>query len=265
MGFGIRMRRLSHLKAGVTVSLVLALFAAVWSVQKVSVSPPGLSPRSLEMATASTHVIVDTPTSALLDLRQDTYSLEALTNRAILLGNVMASGPVRREIAKRAGIPIERLQISAPLTRQQPQARVESGNEKHMSDILASTDQYHLSIQANPTVPMLDLYAQTPKAESAERLANAAVDELSTYLRGLADSEQTPQKDQIQLMQLGRATGAVINGGVHWQVALLAFFLTFAASCATAIFVSRVRQGWRQAAQDEWAATQMEEAAASPR
>jgi hypothetical protein len=99
MGFGIRMRRLWHLKAGVTVSLVLALFAAVWSVQNVSLSPPGLSPRSLEMATASTHVIVDTPTSTLLDLRQDTYSLEALTNRAILLGNVMASGPVRREIA----------------------------------------------------------------------------------------------------------------------------------------------------------------------
>jgi hypothetical protein len=77
VGIGIRLRKLWRLKLGVAVSIALALFAAVWSVQKISLSPPGLSPRSLEMATASTHVLVDTPTSAMVDLRQDTYSVEA--------------------------------------------------------------------------------------------------------------------------------------------------------------------------------------------
>ena len=47
-----------------------------------------------------------------------------------------------------------------------------------MSDITKSTDEYNVSIQANPTVPMLDIYAQTPDSESAANVANATVEEL---------------------------------------------------------------------------------------
>lgn len=213
-----------------------------------ALSPPGLTPRAFEMATATTHVVVDTPTSALLDLRRDTYSLEGLTNRAVLLGNVMASDPVRSRIARRADVPAEVLAVEAPLTPEQPRPRAESGKEKKTSDILKSTDQYRLSIEANPTVPVIDIYAQTPTAESAERLANAAVDELRRYIGDLATTEQTPAKEQIQLEQLGRAEGNVINGSVRWQAALLAFLLTFAVSCGTVLAFARIRAGWRVAA-----------------
>ena len=98
---------------------------------------------------------------------------------------------------------------------------------------------------------MLDIYAQTPSAESAETLANAAVDGLRTYLSDLAVGQQTPKSDQIRLVQLGRARGAVINASIQWQVAMLAFVLTFAVSCATLILVSRVIHEWRLAALSE--------------
>lgn len=251
MDLGNRIHTLWRLRAGVVASLLLALLAAVWSVQKVSLSPFELTPRALEMASASTHVLVDTPQSTLLDLRQDTYSLEALTNRAVLLGNVMATDPVRSRIARRAGLPPEALVVEAPLTRQQPRPRVEAGQEKKMSDLLKSMDQYRLSIQANPTVPVLDLYSQTPDTKSAKLLADAAVDELRSYLTTVATDEQIPDKSQIRLVQLGRAEGSVINGEIHWQVAFLAFILTFVASCATVLFVARVRDGWRLAARLE--------------
>ena len=117
MGFGKRLRELWRMKAGVAVCLVLALIAAVWSLENVSLFPPKLTARSLEMATASTHVVVDTPRSTLLDLRQDTYELEALTKRAVLLGNVIANGPVKESIARRAGIPVEVLRVEAPAHR----------------------------------------------------------------------------------------------------------------------------------------------------
>ena len=55
-------------------------------------------------------------------------------------------------------------------------------------------------------------------------------------------------------MQLGTARGDVINEGVHWQVALVAFILTFALACATLIFLSRVFRGWRLASLAERAA-----------
>ena len=172
----------------------------------------------------------------------------------MLLGNVISSTPVQAAIARRAGVPLERLHIDAPLTRRLPQAKVDADSEKSMSDIVKSTDEYNVSIQANPTVPMLDIYAQTPNVETAANVANATVEELRAYLGRLAQSKLTPARDQIRLVQLGRAEGSVINEGVHWQVALLAFFLTFAASCATVIFVARLRDGWHMAAESEQAA-----------
>ena len=231
--------------------LILGLIAAVWSLGNVSLFPPKLSSRSLEMATASTHVVIDTPRSTLLDLRQDTYELEALTKRAVLLGNVIANGPVKESIARRAGIPVEALRVETPLTTQQPRPRIEGGKGKSAGDILRSTDQYRLNIQANPTAPVLDIYAQTPTTRSAEGLANEAVVSLRSYLAKLAESQGTPETQQIRLVQLGTARGDVINKGVHWQVALVAFVLTFALACASMIFLSRVSRGWRLASLSE--------------
>ncbi len=245
VGLGIRLRRLWGLKAGVVVSLFVAALAALWSVQEISLSPPGLKPRALEMATASTHVVVDTPTSALVDLRQDTYSVEGLRNRSVLLGNVIAGTEVRGNIARRLGLPIGDVRIQPPLTREQSAPPVDSENARHTNDILKSNDQYRLDVKANVSVPMLDIYAQAPTAESAAVLVNSAVDELRSYLNRLATREDTPERDQIQLVQLGKGHGVVINEGVDWQVAILVFLIAFGICCATLIFVDRVRRGWR--------------------
>jgi hypothetical protein len=255
VGIGMRLRKLWGLRGGVALCLALSTLAAVWSVQRVSVSPPRLTPRSLEMATASTHAVVDTPISAVLDLRQDTYSFEGLRNRAVLLGNVIAGSTVREAIARRANVPVTRLRIQAPLTLEQAAAPPESGNERHTSDILRSNDQYRLNIQANLSVPMLDIYAQAPTAKSAAVLANAAVDELRVYLRHLAADQRTPARDRIRLLQLGQAHGTVINEGVRWEMFVLAFVVTFALTCASVLFIARVRAGWRQQALAERAAS----------
>jgi hypothetical protein len=249
VGLGKRIWTLWRLRAHVLVCLMLAILAAVWSVADISLAPLQLRSRALEMATGTTHVVVDTPRSSVLDLRQNTYSFEALTQRAILLGNVMANGPVQQAIADRANVPVEVLQVSAPLTAKEPRATTGSADrQKKTGDIFKSTDQYRLSIQANPTVPVLDIYAQAPTAAGATVLANASVDSLRTYLEGLAASKQVPAKDQIKILQLGRARGTVINEGIDWQTSFLAFWLTFGFACATVIFVSRIRQGWRTAA-----------------
>ena len=254
MGIGIRLRKLWGLRGGVALCLALASLAAVWSVDGIGLAPPRLTPRALEMATASTHVVVDTPTSTVLDLRQSTTDFDSLRNRAVLLGNVIAGSTVREAIARRARLAAGTLRVQAPLTPEQAVPPPDSGNERRTKDILRSNDQYRLNIQANLSVPMLDIYAQAPTAASAAVLANAAVDELRAYLVRLADAQGTPGPDRIRLLQLGRAQGAVINQGVRWEVALLAFVLTFAFSCATVLFVARVRHGWRRQALVERAA-----------
>jgi hypothetical protein len=247
MGVGIRLRELWRLRVGVAVSVLLALAAALWSIQQIGLFPPRLQSRSLEMATASTHLIVDMPRSAVLDLRNDTYMLESLTNRTVLLGNVIANGSVRQYIAGRAQVPADTLQIAAPLTPDHPRDRVSPDTERHTTDILKSTDQYRLKIEANPTVPVMDVYSQAPTVKAAEALANAAVDGLRRYLAELAQAQRIPEASQIRLMQLGRAHGSVINEGVNLQVAVLVFILALAASLATVVFLNRVKTGWRTA------------------
>ena len=43
----------------------------------------------------------------------------------------------------------------------------------------------------------------------------------------------------------------MINHGVYWQVAVLVFLLTFGLACASAIYFSRIRRGWRLAARSD--------------
>lgn len=241
----MRIRGLWQIRGWVAACAGYAFLVAVASVAQITALPLRVTSRSLEMATASTQVVVDTPRSTLVDIRQDTTDLDALTNRALLLGNVMASPRVRADIARRAHVPFEELQIVPPLTPKQPRVLAEAGNAKHASDILKFNGEYRLYIKANPTVPFLQIYAQTPTAESAGALANAAVGGMQTYLADLAQSTKTPGAQQIRLTQLGRAQGDVINGGIEWRIAFLVFILAFVVSCGTVIWFRRVFAGWR--------------------
>src|SRR5690242_10252421 len=99
MALGRRISTLWRLRPWAAASALLAIVMAMWTVYAVSVFPPKLTPRALAMATATTHVVVDTPRSSVLDLRQNSYDFDAMTQRAILIGNVMANGKVRESIA----------------------------------------------------------------------------------------------------------------------------------------------------------------------
>jgi hypothetical protein len=248
MQLGRHLRELSRLRAGVIVSVALALLAAVWSVAHVGLFPPRLELRSVELATAYTQLVVDTPKSAIVDLRQATSDIDSLKNRAVLVGSVMASPPVRAKIAAHAGVSPDVLQIVTPRTPNQPRARETEDSKRSPTDLLRSTDQYRLDIQANPTVPFLDVYAQAPTVDAATRLANAAAQGLGDYLRDLGASDRTPAEMQVRLRQLGSPRGDVLNDGVAVQLAVLTFLFVFAASCAAVIVVGRVRRGWRMAA-----------------
>lgn len=247
MELGRHLRELSRLRFGVAACVLLATFAALSVSYKVSFVPPGIESRSLTMAAASTEVLVDTPTSVVLDLRQDTNDVEGLTNRSVLIGNVMASAPVLEYIGRRAGVAAGVIKATTPRTPNAPRPFETPDTKKKAADLLASTEQYRLNIEANPTVPVLKIYAQAPSARAAGELANAAVDGLRDYLTQVAHEQGIPVDKQVRVQQFGRARGTVINSGVGVQATVLAFVFFFAGSAAAAIFVSRVRRGFKLA------------------
>jgi hypothetical protein len=251
MELGRHLRELSRLRVGAVVCVLIATFGALSVSYRIGLLPPKLEPRSLQMAAASTEVLVDTPTSVVLDLRQGTSDIDALTNRAVLIGNVMASAPVLAYIGRRAGVPGEFIRATTPRTPNAPRPFATPQTKRKASDLLASTNQYRLSIDANPTVPFLRIYAQAPTARAAGQLANASVDGLRDYLVQVAREQGIPSADQVRVEQFGRAHGTVINGGVSVQATVIAFLFFFAGSAAAAIFVARVRRGFKLADEHE--------------
>jgi hypothetical protein len=251
MQLGIHLRELWRARLAVGLCLVLAAVVALWTTDQISLLPPRISAKSLDMAAASTHVLVDTPHSTVLDLRQGTLELDGMTQRAVLLGNVMASLPVRDYIARRAGVPTARIRVTTPITPEYPRPVVDPENRRRTSDLVRSTDQYRLKISANPTVPIIDVYSQAPDANAAQALANAAVGGLRDYLAAVAQTEGISPNNRVRLDQLGRAKGVVIAGGVGQKLAVLSFILSFGLMCALVLFVSRLRRGWRSAREAE--------------
>jgi hypothetical protein len=248
MRFGMHLRELSRQRLGLVVSFAFATFLALSVGYHVSLAPPALHKRSVDIGSASTQVLVDTPKTILLDPSRGTGDFTAMTDRAILIGNVMSGLPVRQFIARRAGIPADVIETSTPLTADQPRPVAGPESQKHTSDLFKSTDSYRLNIQVNPTVPVLSVYAQAPSAAIAERLANAAVDGTRDYLQATARSSAVPDAQQVRLTQLGKAHGGTVDKGARLQATALAFLFSFGIFCAALLFVSRVRRGWRESA-----------------
>jgi hypothetical protein len=236
---GSHIRQPPRLAVALVVSGLVAALAAVWSLYKIGLVPPSLTPRAVEMGAASTEVVVDTPDTTILDLRQGTSNLQSLNNRALLLGNVMASLPVREYIGRRAHVAPDAIRVAPPLTSDFPRPLALTGNAKHTTDLVRSAHQYRLSIAANPTVPVLYIRAQAPSAKAAAELANGSVDGLRDYLAAVAASHRVAPTQQVRVRQLGRASGGVINDGAGLQFALVVFLGVFGVSFGLLRFLDR--------------------------
>jgi hypothetical protein len=245
MELGKHLRELFRLRLAVAVCLAVAVYAALSISYHVSLLPPQIAPRSIEISSATSEVLVDTPYSTAVDLRQGSADIVAMTSRATLLGNVIASPPVVAYIARRAHVPAGSIRAQAPLTPDFPRPVPMPGEERSSRDLLKIPDDYRINVQVDPSVPVLRVIAQAPTPAAAQTLANASITGLQDYLDAVARTQSTPLKDRVRLEPLGRAHGAVINAGVRLQASTVAFFVVFGLSAAAAVFLARVRRGWR--------------------
>lgn len=235
----------------IAVSLLVGVIASAVSVYKVHLLPPRLQPRALEIGAASTTVLIDTPRSEVVNLSATSDDFGSLQVRADLLGNLMATDPVKAYIARLAGIAPAQIDADAPITANVPQTLIEPGSGAAATDILASADHYKLQIQADPEVPVLHIYTQAPSAAGALRLASASVQGLRDYLHQLDISQKVDPATQVRLEVLGVPQGGVVNGGVAIQIALLTFVTAFALAYCGILAASRVRMAWRRTGQTQ--------------
>ena len=95
------LRELWRLRYLVFLGAILALAIALMTAYRISLAPPKLESRQYHVGVASARVLVDTPDSQVVDLNPK--GADALSSRASLLANLMASSPVKTIIARDAG------------------------------------------------------------------------------------------------------------------------------------------------------------------
>lgn len=239
--FGARTYRMWKRRFILPVAFATALLATIFTLYRPSVLPPGLHSRSLQIGAASTEVLVAQPN---LVVGGSTYDYDSLVSRAILVGNVMASPPVLAYIGHEVGVPGTSIEASAPITANVPRALIDPGSGGSATDIVASPDHYKLEIQANPSVPLLHIYAQAPSPKSAEELATAAVHGVMKYITQVEIADNVPRKEFVHIQQLGTAHGGVANPGGRLQIAFLVFAGVFAVATWFMYLGWRFRRGW---------------------
>ena len=205
----------------------------------------GVHSRDWQIGAASTTLLIDTPQSEILNLHASTDDFGSLQARAALIGNLMATDPVKAEIAKLMGVAPTRIQATSPVTANVPQTLTEPGSGASATDILASADHYKLQLQVDPTVPVLHIYAQAPSGPAAVNLANDSVKGVKLYLTSLANKQGLNPAAHVDLIQLGPAYGGVINSGASKEIVLLVFCTAFASVVFVAALLRRFRVGWR--------------------
>ena len=158
---------------------------------------------------------------------------------------------MRELIGKRIGVPADQISAVARLTAGVQREMREPDSEQRANQILNSTQPYKLDIQADAGGPLLHIYAQAPSAPAAQRLADASVASLSDYLKAQAQARGAKAKNQVVLIQLGRARGGIVNSKTRPEMVGLTFMVVFGVALALLLGLAGIRRGWVAARSDE--------------
>jgi hypothetical protein len=205
---------------------------------------PGLppEPRQYEVWLAQAEVLVDTSDSRVVDPRG--VSLEALAARAILLGNLLATAPLRAGVAARADVDPELLVVSPPAAAAtDATAEVEPMPDAGEAPDVPDSEALELSVSTDPSLPIVRVLAQAPDAETAARLADGAVAELSAYVDSVRAESALPDERRLIAEPLGTAVAQPRTRGPGLGTAILAGLLGAALAAAGALALQPPARG----------------------
>jgi hypothetical protein len=246
MSLGARLYHLSRRRLTMALCATVAIVACIGTLYAPSLSPFGLHKRHLEVAAATTQLLISAPNLPVAG----PSDYEELVNQSILVGNVMVSAPVVDYVSHKLGVPATAIQATAPMTANVPRTLIEPDGGANATAILQAPDRYKLEIQADPSTPVLHIYAQGPTVGEADLLAQSAVDGIKTYLQTTQAQSNIPTRRQVVVQQLGPVQGGVANSSAPKEIAALVFVSVFAICLWLATLLDYVRRGWSAAALD---------------
>lgn len=237
-------RELWSRKLLVGLAVAIAVIAAVLSAYSLSLNPPGLKSRTLQVSAASSQILIDSPKSTLV-AGADLGTFDALATRAKIYGQYLSSLAARQQIAEEAGVPARTISSSGPFSPATGQYSYESqSSEDRASEILQEGAQNRLVFTAQEDVPILTVNSQAPTSSRAVALADASFTVLKRYVSNL-EADGGPVSRGVAVRELGAPEGGTIGGSNDVVLMALAFLAVLGLGCAAILVIPRFAQRWR--------------------
>jgi O-Antigen ligase len=227
--------------AFVAISACAGVIAVILSLYQVSLFPPSAHQRYLQRGAALGRAAVEVHPGHRLNTPQ---SFEGQSKRADLLANAMASAPILDRTAARMGLDRGQIAGKALLNEGVPEAFSEPDNERRAVEIVESEAPYELELQARPTIPVIEIYAEGPTQAGAEALVTASVEATNQYLVETAAREGAGPPQPVTVTQLGPPRGGPLESTAPKEIALLAFLVVFFVTFALLWTIAEARRGW---------------------
>ena len=255
------LRELWSRKSLLAIGMLLAGFAAIASVYRVSLSPPSIHRGSLDFASAQTQIFVDSESSSLGDLMNDFAPMNA---RANVYARFLTTPAALRLVGKEAGVPGDQIYAAGPYQLGQARYIQEPTAERRAQQLVGDRAAYRLRFDSDPELPIVTMYAEAPTPEEATRLSDGAASALADYVTRLQTDQGIADRRRVAIRRLGSTPGAWVSEGAGRKIGVFVFVLVFGLWCAATIAVRRLAKGWRSAsAADE--AAEYERAGSAPR
>lgn len=233
--------KLSRKRLLVAGAAFLGLLAGTVVAFRITL-PPKLESRQYQVGTATTRILIDTPSSQVIAL--DPTGIDTLAARANLVANLMVDGAVKTAIAQRAGVrPSQLVGTAQSAASQLPNPAPKPRGYVLTTRVTTDTGGNQL--------PIVEIGTQAPDASGAARLADAAVAGLQDYLNLQAAHERVPGARRLQVTALGPAQAIEVVRGPRKLVAVGLGVFVFLLGCAAILVVPALRHDWRAASEGE--------------
>jgi hypothetical protein len=245
MELALVLRRLLRHRLLLLTGVVVAAVVGILSTYRIHGF--GFAPKTgVSHATASTQILVDTPSSAIANTMSPSSTLLSI---AQTIANFAPNPQVLSLIGRHAGLQGSQIYAEGPVNLDLPRVVQEPTDLQRNVQIDHETIPYRIEFNQNPNIPVIGVDAQAPTLAGAERLANAAVAGLRDYISSLQTDGQVVAGHRVVLRQLGAATGSVDAPNAAKALAVLAFLGTFILWCVLVLAGGRMLEIWRRSAE----------------
>jgi capsular polysaccharide biosynthesis protein len=233
------LRTLGRRKFALTIVVILAIAAALATGYKVSFNPPKLESKAVPSGQATTQILVDSPQSAIADLKQDTAPL---VTRATVFAQFMTSSTIRERISNATGIPASLITAEGPFSGPGEPQNTVTPSEARGGQVRAQTHPYRLTFVAQEQIPLVSVYASAPTAPQAAKLANGVYTAVRGYVDEIAAADATNPEHRVTVRQLGTAGASTVTTGGSKAIMILAFLAIIIFGCLLIIAIAALRR-----------------------